>query len=86
MAGSSEEGQVIGCHTVEAWTDHLQKGNESKKLVRSYYQPLFVFLPFVLFVCLCFRMDLSLCYGCYVGGRCLFSFLSLFFFFGFVLI
>ncbi|XP_042479511.1 thioredoxin H-type-like [Macadamia integrifolia] len=29
----AEEGQVIGCHTVEAWNEHLQKGNESKKLV-----------------------------------------------------
>ncbi|KAJ4965893.1 hypothetical protein NE237_017742 [Protea cynaroides] len=29
----AEEGQVIGCHTVEAWTEQLQKGNESKKLV-----------------------------------------------------
>ncbi|RDX76502.1 hypothetical protein CR513_43491, partial [Mucuna pruriens] len=33
MAGASEEGQVIGCHTVEAWNDHLLKGNESKKLI-----------------------------------------------------
>ncbi|XP_043713346.1 thioredoxin H-type-like [Telopea speciosissima] len=29
----AEEGQVIGCHTVEAWNEQLQKGNESKKLV-----------------------------------------------------
>ncbi|KAK7406761.1 hypothetical protein VNO78_08392 [Psophocarpus tetragonolobus] len=33
MASASEEGQVISCHTVEAWNDHLQKANESKKLV-----------------------------------------------------
>ncbi|XP_061345599.1 thioredoxin H1 [Gastrolobium bilobum] len=33
MASASEEGQVISCHTVEAWTDHLNKGNESKKLI-----------------------------------------------------
>ncbi|KAK7307508.1 hypothetical protein VNO77_40638 [Canavalia gladiata] len=33
MAGASEEGQVIGCHTVDAWNNHLQKGNESKKLI-----------------------------------------------------
>nr|ACU14225.1 unknown [Glycine max] len=33
MAGSSEEGQVISCHTVEEWNDQLQKGNESKKLI-----------------------------------------------------
>ncbi|KDP32674.1 hypothetical protein JCGZ_13672 [Jatropha curcas] len=30
---AAEEGQVIGCHTVEAWNEQLQKGNESKKLV-----------------------------------------------------
>jgi membrane-associated HD superfamily phosphohydrolase len=29
----AEEGQVISCHTVEAWNEHLQKENESKKLV-----------------------------------------------------
>ncbi|XP_010254672.1 PREDICTED: thioredoxin H-type-like [Nelumbo nucifera] len=29
----AEEGQVISCHTVEAWNEQLQKGNESKKLV-----------------------------------------------------
>ncbi|WVZ10675.1 hypothetical protein V8G54_015205 [Vigna mungo] len=33
MAGASEEGQVIGCHTIEAWTEQLQKGNDSKKLI-----------------------------------------------------
>ncbi|KAA8528690.1 hypothetical protein F0562_036045 [Nyssa sinensis] len=30
---ASEEGQVISCHTLEAWNGELQKGNESKKLV-----------------------------------------------------
>ncbi|KAL3525335.1 hypothetical protein ACH5RR_013707 [Cinchona calisaya] len=29
----AEEGQVISCHTVDAWTDLLQKGNDSKKLI-----------------------------------------------------
>ncbi|KAF3948551.1 hypothetical protein ACB098_01G054400 [Castanea mollissima] len=29
----AEENQVIGCHTVEAWTQQLEKGNEAKKLV-----------------------------------------------------
>ncbi|XP_027178633.1 thioredoxin H-type [Coffea eugenioides] len=29
----AEEGQVISCHTVEAWTEQLQKGNDSKKLI-----------------------------------------------------
>ncbi|CAN4122908.1 unnamed protein product [Withania somnifera] len=33
MAASYEEGQVIGCHKVEEWNDHLQKGEESKKLM-----------------------------------------------------
>ncbi|KAK6125696.1 hypothetical protein DH2020_015533 [Rehmannia glutinosa] len=34
MATSSEsEGQVIGCHTVEAWDEQLQKGNDNKKLI-----------------------------------------------------
>ncbi|KAL3720456.1 hypothetical protein ACJRO7_005296 [Eucalyptus globulus] len=30
---SSEEGQVIGCHTVGAWTEQIQKGNEADQLV-----------------------------------------------------
>ncbi|KAK4745719.1 hypothetical protein SAY87_012031 [Trapa incisa] len=29
----AEEGQVISCHTVDAWNEQLHKGNESKKLV-----------------------------------------------------
>ncbi|KAJ4964286.1 hypothetical protein NE237_024225 [Protea cynaroides] len=29
----AEEGQVISCHTVEAWTEEFQKGKDSKKLV-----------------------------------------------------
>ncbi|KAJ7966809.1 Thioredoxin [Quillaja saponaria] len=29
----AEEGQVISCHTVEAWNEQLQKGNDSKKLI-----------------------------------------------------
>ncbi|KAM7264301.1 hypothetical protein ACFE04_001984 [Oxalis oulophora] len=33
MAASSDEGQVISCHTVEQWTAQLEKANESKKLV-----------------------------------------------------
>ncbi|XP_061350711.1 thioredoxin H-type-like [Gastrolobium bilobum] len=27
------EGQVIGIHTVEAWNEQIQKGNESNKLI-----------------------------------------------------
>ncbi|XP_015583840.1 thioredoxin H-type-like isoform X1 [Ricinus communis] len=30
---AAEEGQVIGCHTVEAWNEQLQKGNDTKGLV-----------------------------------------------------
>ncbi|GER40397.1 thioredoxin [Striga asiatica] len=34
MASSSEaEGQVIGCHTIDAWNEHIQKGNDNKKLI-----------------------------------------------------
>ncbi|KAF7817605.1 thioredoxin H-type [Senna tora] len=29
----AEEGQVIGCHTVESWKEQLKKGEESKKLI-----------------------------------------------------
>ncbi|EEF52643.1 thioredoxin H-type-like [Ricinus communis] len=29
----AEEGQVIACHTVEAWTEQLEKGQETKKLI-----------------------------------------------------
>ncbi|KAK3424856.1 hypothetical protein EUGRSUZ_F01604 [Eucalyptus grandis] len=29
----AEEGQVYGCHTVDAWKEQFQKGVESKKLV-----------------------------------------------------
>ncbi|KAM7514109.1 hypothetical protein LguiA_003692 [Lonicera macranthoides] len=30
---AAEEGQVIGCHTIEQWMEQMQKGIESKKLV-----------------------------------------------------
>ncbi|XP_030527028.1 thioredoxin H-type 2-like [Rhodamnia argentea] len=29
----AEEGQVIGCHTVESWKEQLKKGIDAKKLV-----------------------------------------------------
>ncbi|CAK9157085.1 unnamed protein product [Ilex paraguariensis] len=29
----AEEGQVIGCHTEEAWSEQLQKGNDCNKLI-----------------------------------------------------
>ncbi|XP_055833570.1 thioredoxin H-type 1-like [Solanum dulcamara] len=32
-ATSSEEGQLISCHKVEEWKEHLQKGVETQKLV-----------------------------------------------------
>jgi hypothetical protein len=46
----AEEGQVISCHTVEAWKEHLQKENESKKLVCLITQySLFLFFWCVIF-------------------------------------
>ncbi|KAL2504047.1 Thioredoxin H1 [Abeliophyllum distichum] len=30
---AAEEGQVIGCHSVDEWKEHFNKGIESKKLV-----------------------------------------------------
>ncbi|CAK7346302.1 unnamed protein product [Dovyalis caffra] len=29
----AEEGQVIACHTVDAWKEQFEKGKESKKLI-----------------------------------------------------
>lgn len=29
----AEEGQVVGCHSVESWKEQFQHGIESKKLV-----------------------------------------------------
>ncbi|KAJ0098095.1 hypothetical protein Patl1_29002 [Pistacia atlantica] len=29
---AAEEGQVISCHTIDAWNDQLQKSNETKQL------------------------------------------------------
>ncbi|XP_073317092.1 thioredoxin H1-like [Primulina huaijiensis] len=33
MATSESEGQVISCHSVEAWNNQLQKGKNSNKLI-----------------------------------------------------
>ncbi|KAJ7944217.1 Thioredoxin [Quillaja saponaria] len=30
---AAEGGQVISCHTIEAWNEQLQKGNDSNKLI-----------------------------------------------------
>ena len=53
----AEVNQVIGCHTVEAWSQNFEKGNESKKLVFpfnnhpfSFFFPLFVGILFFLFL------------------------------------
>ncbi|XP_058110575.1 thioredoxin H-type [Magnolia sinica] len=29
----AEEGAVVSCHTIDAWNEQLQRGNDSKKLV-----------------------------------------------------
>lgn len=34
-ATSSDEGQVIACHTVDHWKEQFAKGVETKKLVYS---------------------------------------------------
>ena len=44
---AAEEGQVIGCHTVEAWNEQLQKGNENKKLV-CHLSSFFLFFQFII--------------------------------------
>lgn len=36
---AAEEGQVIACHTTEAWDEQLRKGNETKKLVFLDFNP-----------------------------------------------
>ncbi|CAI9763751.1 unnamed protein product [Fraxinus pennsylvanica] len=33
MAAAAEEGQVIGCHSVDQWKENFNKGIETKKLV-----------------------------------------------------
>lgn len=69
---AAEDGQVIGCHTVEAWNDQLQRGNESKKLVLF-----FAFFFFLCFSGLIFNVFLfCLLFLIYVTG---FLFLFLFF-------
>lgn len=43
----AEEGQVLGVHTVDEWSDHLQKGIDNKKLVSlGLFSFVFFFLQF----------------------------------------
>lgn len=51
---AAEEGQVIGVHTVDAWKDQIQKGNESGKLVSVYYYP-----PTFSFISFCYVLILA---------------------------
>lgn len=41
----AEEGQVISCHTVQGWTEQLERGQQSNKLVFNLHRSIFsVFL------------------------------------------
>ena len=55
---ATEEGQVIGCHTVEAWNELLQKGNESKKLVIYLFIQLFDHESYIIFVIMSYFLNL----------------------------
>lgn len=47
---AAEEGQVIACHTTEAWTEQLQKGNDSKKLVFFLFFLSYFYVFWILFL------------------------------------
>lgn len=59
---ASAGGEVISCHTVDAWNEVLQKGNESKKLVISIYFEQFssIFSLYLMVFFLRFSVVLSL--------------------------
>jgi hypothetical protein len=55
---AAEEGQVVSVHTVDAWNEQLQKGNDTKKLVYLLIHSEFIKLRKF---CLIFKVDLT-CY------------------------
>lgn len=46
---AAEEGQVVSVHTVDAWNEQLQKGNDTKKLVYLLIRSEFINLRKFLF-------------------------------------
>lgn len=50
-----EEGQVIGCHTVQAWNEQVHKGKLSNKLVYIIINSSFFLSFFILSIYVSFR-------------------------------